>query len=230
MREGLSRLALGLAVAALAAVVWGQGFVTYLNGIAYTFPSSQGAADEILTASDGAGGLAWDDPPNSAGIVSGMIVLSTVSCPAGWTRLSAADGRFLRGSDTEGTTGGSDTHPHTLSGILTATAVSVTGSTGSSAPSISGSLATASVSHSHPYSDSTTGANTPPGAAGAQSFTIFSADPSHSHGDGSYAGASHSHGDGSLAGGSHGHAVGTYALASESSVPAYYNLLVCEKD
>ena len=91
MREGLSRAALGLALGVLAVAVWGQSEVTYLNGVPYVFPSSQGAADENLTASDASGTLGWTEPPNSAGLSSGHVVLSTVACPDGWTRVSAAD-------------------------------------------------------------------------------------------------------------------------------------------
>ncbi|OGX37531.1 MAG: hypothetical protein A3C53_04960 [Omnitrophica WOR_2 bacterium RIFCSPHIGHO2_02_FULL_68_15] len=44
---------------------------------------------------------------------SGAIVLWTgVVCPAGYTRLTAYDGKFLVGSATAGTAGGSNTHAH----------------------------------------------------------------------------------------------------------------------
>lgn len=45
---------------------------------------------------------------------SGFIAMSDVACPSGWTRLSAMDNRFPRGSATAGTTGGADTHYHTV--------------------------------------------------------------------------------------------------------------------
>lgn len=37
-----------------------------------------------------------------------------MSCPSGWTRVSAWDGKFLRGYASYGGTGGLDTHSHTL--------------------------------------------------------------------------------------------------------------------
>lgn len=45
---------------------------------------------------------------------SGFIAMSDVACPSGWTRLSALDDKFPRGSATAGTTGGADTHYHTV--------------------------------------------------------------------------------------------------------------------
>lgn len=44
---------------------------------------------------------------------SGMIAMFT-TCPSGWTRFAALDGRVPRGSATYGGTGGADTHRHTI--------------------------------------------------------------------------------------------------------------------
>lgn len=235
MREGLSRRR-GLAVAApamvLAAMValQAQDRVDYLNGLAYIFPGTQGSADQLLT-NGGAGDLSWADPPSPEGLWSGGIVLSTVACPAeGWTRVSAADDRLLRGATSMGGTGGSDTHDHTLTGVLAAAAVSITGSTAGSSGSISGSTSTASVSHSHGSGSSSFYAGATMQVEALTSFSVNGADPSHSHGSGSLSEVSHSHGNGTLAGGSHGHSVGTLAIATASSLAAYYELIICQKD
>lgn len=45
---------------------------------------------------------------------SGAIIMSEVDCPTGWTRLSAMDNKFPRGAAAAGTTGGADTHKHTV--------------------------------------------------------------------------------------------------------------------
>ena len=50
------------------------------------------------------------------GVPSGMIAMFDASCPTGWTRVTALDGRVPRGSSTAGGTGGSDTHTHSVSG------------------------------------------------------------------------------------------------------------------
>lgn len=47
-------------------------------------------------------------------IPSGFIVMSTMTCPSGWTRFSALDNRFPTGSSTFGTEGGNATHSHSI--------------------------------------------------------------------------------------------------------------------
>jgi len=49
-----------------------------------------------------------------ANIPSGMIAMFDTSCPSGWTRVAAFDGRFIRGSATYGGTGGVSTHTHSV--------------------------------------------------------------------------------------------------------------------
>ena len=129
MRQGLGSLrsALAVAVFVVAAALSAQDLVDYLNGVAYVFPGAQGSVDQLLT-NDGSGALSWADAPTPEGLWTGSRVLSTVACPTGWTRVSAADDRALRGSGSSGVTGGSDTHVHS----------SLTGVTGSTAPSLSG--------------------------------------------------------------------------------------------
>ncbi len=45
-------------------------------------------------------------------IPTGMVAMFVGSCPSGWSRFSEMDGRFPRGSQNYGTTGGSGTHSH----------------------------------------------------------------------------------------------------------------------
>ncbi len=45
---------------------------------------------------------------------TGSIVIANALPPLGWNRVSAFDGKVLKGSATYGTTGGSDTHDHTV--------------------------------------------------------------------------------------------------------------------
>lgn len=47
-----------------------------------------------------------------------FILLSTVSCPSGWTRASEYDSKFPLGNPSYGATGGSNTHTHTITGTL----------------------------------------------------------------------------------------------------------------
>lgn len=52
------------------------------------------------------------DDDNSLVPTGAIILWNSATCPAGYTRLSAYDGKFLVGSNTAGTTGGSNTHTH----------------------------------------------------------------------------------------------------------------------
>lgn len=219
---------IALAVLAAAGAVWAQNRLYYFNGIEYVFPSSQGLSGQVLT-NDGAGILSWSAVPTPEGLWSGSVVLSSTSCPSGWTRLAAADGRMLRAAATAGGTGGADVHTHSLTGSTASQTVTITGTTGSSSVSISGSTASTSISHNHSISPSyTTFASG--GTQALSGLTVNNADPSHSHDAGTLAGGSHSHGVGSLAGSAHSHAAGSLAAASASNVPAYYEVVICVKD
>lgn len=48
------------------------------------------------------------------------------SCPSGWTRYTALDGKFIRGASSYGGSGGSNTHTHTFTdpASVTSTALS----------------------------------------------------------------------------------------------------------
>jgi hypothetical protein len=73
-----------------------------------------------------------------------LIMYADTSCPAGWTRASDLDGKFLYGSDTYGSTGGADSHSH---GNVSATSssISTTNIAGSSSSGTSG----ATTDHTH---------------------------------------------------------------------------------
>jgi hypothetical protein len=48
---------------------------------------------------------------------TGSIALFDAAVPTGWTRYAAQDGFYVRGEGTAGTTGGSNTHSHSVTGI-----------------------------------------------------------------------------------------------------------------
>ena len=50
-----------------------------------------------------------------AAIPSGLIAMFDASCPSGWTRFAALDGRFPQGASAYGGTGGAASHSHTVS-------------------------------------------------------------------------------------------------------------------
>lgn len=56
--------------------------------------------------------LAFDIPECDC-VPSGMIAMFDTDCPSGWTRVTALDNRFVMGSTTYGSTGGSISHTHT---------------------------------------------------------------------------------------------------------------------
>jgi hypothetical protein len=218
-----------IAVLTVTAGLWAQSRFYYFNGVGYTFPSSQGSAGNVLT-NDGAGNLSWANVQTPQAIFSGAVVMSSVSCPSGWTRLAAADNRVLRGATVAGGTGGSDTHGHSLTGSTGAQAVTITGSTGSTGVSISGSTGTTSISHSHGDSESTANVTGGGMIIAVTGVSVTAADPSHSHGAGTLSGGSHGHGVGTLGGASHTHGVGTLAADSASNLPAYYGIILCQRN
>jgi len=68
----------------------------------------------FLGASHDHSGDAGDGGTLAGGAPAGLILPSDVNCPAGWTRVSAWDNKFVRGSATyDAAGGGADTHVHT---------------------------------------------------------------------------------------------------------------------
>ena len=62
-------------------------------------------------------------PSGSTGdIPSGMIAMFDTSCPTGWTRFAALDGKFAMGASSYGATGGTSTHIHSVNPPATDTA------------------------------------------------------------------------------------------------------------
>lgn len=57
-------------------------------------------------------GDAGDGGTITTPVPSGAIAIFDVTCPGGWTQVSAWDGRFLKGSASYGATGGSSSHTH----------------------------------------------------------------------------------------------------------------------
>jgi len=57
-------------------------------------------------------GDAGDGVTKDINLDSGVILIFDTSCPSGWTRVSAFDGLFLKGSSSYGTTGGGSSHSH----------------------------------------------------------------------------------------------------------------------
>jgi len=76
---------------------------------------------------------------------SGNILLfADTTCPAGWTRATALDGKFLYGSTTYGSTGGSNSHAHS-DASATSSSISTTNITGSTSAGTNGTT----TSHTH---------------------------------------------------------------------------------
>lgn len=88
----------------------------------------------------------------------GIFDVASSSLPSGWNRYAAQDGRYIYGESTVGTTGGSNTHTHTISGTTGAAAGgsyqsrgpdAANGSSPTHTHTVSGS--TGSVSNEPPY-------------------------------------------------------------------------------
>ncbi|MCK9352242.1 MAG: DUF2341 domain-containing protein, partial [Candidatus Pacebacteria bacterium] len=60
--------------------------------------------------------IRYDSAGEPATIPAGAILFFDATVPSGWTQYSAQDGYYVYGEDTVGTTGGSNTHTHTISG------------------------------------------------------------------------------------------------------------------
>lgn len=92
-----------------------------------------------------------------ATIPTGAIGLFDATVPSGWTRYSAQDSYYPRGEGTAGTTGGSNSHSHSVSGNVNAAGGSTNGirSGGSQ-------VATANASHTHTYSGTSSSVSNEP--------------------------------------------------------------------
>jgi hypothetical protein len=112
------------------------------------------------------GDQTWGAPAGT--LPAGMIALFDVSCPAGWTRVVALDGRFPRGSSVYGAAGGGSSHTHGdsfavashthASGTLSIPSHNHGGSTGSVSVSVTISGTTGSSGgHSHDVGATTGG-------------------------------------------------------------------------
>lgn len=58
-------------------------------------------------------GDAGDGAAIAGSLPPGAILMFDAACPSGWTRVSALDGKFVRGNAAYGGSGGADTHLHT---------------------------------------------------------------------------------------------------------------------
>ncbi|MEY2664987.1 MAG: hypothetical protein RLZZ480_92 [Candidatus Parcubacteria bacterium] len=98
---------------------------------------------------------------NSAGeptsIPAGAIAVFDATVPSGWTQYSAQNGYYVRGESTanRGTTGGSNTHTHTITGTTGASAGTANDNTG-------GGTSIANSAHTHTVSSSTAAENSQP--------------------------------------------------------------------
>jgi hypothetical protein len=83
-----------------------------------------------------------------------VIMFADAACPTGWTRATTLDGKFLYGSATYGTTGGSNSHAHT-DAISTSSSISTTNIAGSTSAGTSGTTTT----HTHTNLKATVNSN-----------------------------------------------------------------------
>ncbi|MCK5062755.1 MAG: hypothetical protein KAR23_02400 [Candidatus Aenigmarchaeota archaeon] len=76
-----------------------------------SFHASPTPTPSYLLVLDAGGKIPLSALP-SVSIPAGMIAMFNTSCPSGWTRFSALDGRVTKGAVAYGGIGGSDTHTH----------------------------------------------------------------------------------------------------------------------
>lgn len=159
--------------------------------------------------------LRGDQTWAAAGIPAGLIAIFSTSCPVGWSRVSALDGRFPRGSGGWGGTGGASSHRHGLNAS--------TGAAGG---------------HSHPFSGSGSGS----GSGGADTTNVNGQDIFFGVGSNQHNGtASHHHHvdmnvsvsvnvSGTTGGvGDHSHSVGGDTTDTDH-MPPWFDVVFCMKD
>lgn len=62
--------------------------------------------------------IRYNSPGNPLSIPAGAIAFFDSAVPTGWVQYSSENGYYVRGESTAGTTGGSNTHTHTITGTL----------------------------------------------------------------------------------------------------------------
>jgi hypothetical protein len=200
------------------------------------------------------GDQTWASP--SGTLPSGMIAMFDVSCPAGWTRVAALDGRFPRGSTVFGGVGGASTHGHGdsfavaahthASGTLSIPSHNHGGSTGSVSVTISGTTSS-SGGHDHSVSATTGGEsagqmNCDAGSSGSMSRAghthSFSAttdsEPNHNHtfsGSGSGTGSISTQASVGVSGSTASTTPGlTGSITAADHTPLFIDVVWCKKD
>lgn len=147
--------------------------------------------------------------PSAGGLTSGLIVIAQAACPSGYTRVSAFDGLFLRGSASYGGVGGAETHSHTAGSYASAAHTHT-----------AGSYAVAAHDHGNTGTPSST-VEVDASGVGVQ-FDVAS--QSHTHdipmASPAVTGTSGSGGGASITGTS----------ATASSLPPYIDVIFCKKD
>jgi len=193
----------------------------------------------------------YEDNVKGSMVPSGAIVLFDAACPIGWTCVSCNSGddfyqRFPNGSASYGTTGGSATHTHTISGT-----------TGSEASHTHGSGTYGTVDHAHGAGtmgmahvhnvDIALKVSEEGGGSKKRGTGTFRAVKGHTHdfnptnsdtegaSTSTFGGTTENTGGGYITGtsgtgSSHSHGAGTYSLNSKSTLPSYVNLVFCIKD
>ena len=164
--SGISTLAVGTINADVANIVNGNNIhnldaAKILTGIINPARLANGAPNSGVFLR---GDSTWASPAGT--LPSGLIAMFDVSCPAGWTRVAALDGRFPRGSTVYGGAGGSSSHGHGHSlsvashshgtGTYSVPSHNHGGSTGTVSISVSGNTGSGG-GHSHGFSGNTGG-------------------------------------------------------------------------
>jgi len=179
----------------------------------------------------------------------GMIAIFDGSCPSGWTEQTGYQGKFIRGESVanKGSTGGSDSHTHTVSGTSGSESSHTHGAGTYAGPSHTHGVGSLTFSHTHSYDtpgDTSSGADM--GAdAGSTASDVCTFGHTHyanpgpvtsgGHNGLSWTGSTGSGGTGSVTGtsgtgSSHSHGVGTLSGDSASTLPPYKNVVLCSRN
>lgn len=97
------------------------------------------------------------EPPTIPAGAIGIFDVASSSLPVGWNRYAAQDGYYVYGENTPGTTGGADTHTHTITGTTGASTGAGTQNRGGT-----GSGPRANDTHTHTVSGATVATNHEP--------------------------------------------------------------------